>query len=152
MAKCTKAGQGAKAVAGGSLHNRHCQSKRIWSAATASASYGQLCAGCMISAHAEPGTAQVAAQGALKLPPRVQGMHTLLQCKQQMHGQSQAETDRPKEMITAVITAGWHTQLLPPTPSLPCLYSSFLSNLSILCIFSLCPSLDVAFVQGSFGE
>ena len=52
----------------GSLHNRHCQSKRIWPAATASASYGQLCAGCMISAHAEPGTAQVA--GGIKAAAR----------------------------------------------------------------------------------
>ena len=67
------AGQGAlrqlQGLAGrGSLHNRHCQSKRIWPAATASASYGQLCAGCMISAHAEPGTAQVA--GGIKAAAR----------------------------------------------------------------------------------
>ena len=45
------AGQGAlmqlQGLAGrGSWHNRHCQSKHIWPAATGSASYGQLCAGC----------------------------------------------------------------------------------------------------------
>ena len=100
----------------GSLHNRHCQSKRIWPAATASASYGQLCAGCMISAHAEPGTVQVAAQGALRQPqgvagggalaracalattllPRVQGARALLQCKQQMYSLWQRQTGTEK--------------------------------------------------------
>ena len=59
-----------------------------------------------------------------------------------------AVSGRDRQLITAVIAAGWHAQLLPPTSLF--LYSSFLSNLSILCIFSLYPSSDVAFVQGSF--
>ena len=44
---------------------------------------------------------------------------------------SLALTDRHRETITAEIAAGWHTQLLPPTPSLPCLFISiFLIPLS----------------------
>ena len=112
MARCTKADQcrarctNLRQLQGltgrGSLHNRHCQSKRIWPAATASAPYGNLHADCTISTHAELGTAQVAAQGELrqrevpqqalagayalatKLLPHVQGTRALLQCKQQM--------------------------------------------------------------------
>ena len=185
------------------MHNRHCRSKCIWPAATASASYGQLCAGCMISAHAELGTAQVAGGieaaarcGRGRCPSRrwlehahwprscchmfkarvlccnasskwvVSGRDSQLQRND--HGSDRswmarvlccnasskwAVSGRDRQPITAVIAAGWHAQLLPPTSSLPTssfLYSSFLSNLSILCIFSLCPSLNVAFVQGLF--
>jgi len=50
------------------LHSRHCQSKHIGPAATAGAWYGQWGAGCMISAHAEPGMVQVA--GGIKAAAR----------------------------------------------------------------------------------
>ena len=50
--------------------------------------------------------------------------HACVAAMQAANGQSQAETDRRREVITAVIAAGWHAQLLPPTPSLPCLFIS----------------------------
>ena len=152
------AGQGAlmqlQGLAGrGSLHNRHCQSKRIWPAATASTSYGQLCEGCMISAHAKPGTAQVAAQGALRQPQGVAGggapagvgwsmrtgheaAATCSRCvcfaaMQAANGQYLAEAVRCRETITAMITAGWCTQLLPSTAFLPFLL--FLIPLKSFC-------------------
>ena len=83
----------------------------------------------MISAHAEPGTAQVAVQGALRQLQGVAGggtpagvgrsMHTgheaaatcsrrtCFAAMQAANGQSLAETVSCRETITAVIAAGW---------------------------------------------
>ena len=73
----------------------------------------------LISAHAKPSTVQVAGDSCKvwgevphqtlageELLPHVQGTHTLLQCKQQMGSLRQIKTDRPREMIMAVIAAG----------------------------------------------
>ena len=158
----------------GSLHSRHCQSKHIWPAATASASYGQLCAGCMISAHAESGTVQVA--GGIKAAARCGrgrcpsnrwpehvhwpwGCHHVFKAhvlccnassKWAVSGrdrQAQRSDHGSDCSLLAHTTSSSHP--FPPLP-ISFLYSSSLSNLSVLCITSLCPSSDVAFVQGSF--
>ena len=109
---------------GRSFHNRHCQSKHIRPAAT----YGQLGAGCMISAHAKPGTVQVAAARCGRGRPSnrrwLEHAHWPLSCRHMFKAHALCCNASSKWAVSAVIAAGWHTQLLSPTPSLPFLFIS----------------------------
>ena len=77
--------------------------------------------------------------------------HAHFAAMQTANGQSPADQDRQAQRNDHGSDRSWltlvHATSILPSPPSPSYSFSFLSNLSILCIFSPCPSSDVAFVQ-----